>query len=384
MWVIDRDGSNPRNLTKNYPCSISYFQWGPDDRELICVGAEDAGGAIVRIGCDGQVKKLWSGSVAFGPSRWPSFSISRDQKTICVSREDFYHPMEMWIATVDSSAVSWKQLTHLNPEIVSNILGAAESVWWKAADGLNVQGFLVKPPDYENDKRYPLITVVHGGPGWFFGYRFLGYNYYYAMLPSRGYALFMPNPRGSLGRGTGFTELNMGDMGGKDFQDIMTGIDYLIEQGVADPDRLGISGGSYGGFMTSWAITQTERFKASVDLYGIINWPSFHGTTTIQKWDEIFYKTDPYEVGGVYQKFSPLTYINRVKTPTLILHGELDPFAPVGQGYEFFRSLKDHKVEVELVIYPREGHGFLEKKHLSDAATRIMDWFEKHIQAGAK
>jgi dipeptidyl aminopeptidase/acylaminoacyl peptidase len=385
LWIIDLDGSNPRNLTKGWSCSISYFEWIPDDSGLICVGIEDAAAAIVKVDCDGQEKRLWSGSVAFAASDWSSFSISRDQKTIAVSREDLYHPMEIWTATLNQAVVSWKQLTHLNHEPNPNILGETESVRWKATDGLDLQGFLIRPSGAEKDKRYPLITVVHGGPGWLFGYRFQfpGYNYLYAMLPTRGYAVFLPNPRGSLGRGAAFTELNVGDMGGKDFQDVMAGIDHLIEQGIADPNRLGISGGSYGGFMTSWSVTQTERFSAAVECWGIVNWLSFHGTSCLAKWDEIAYNADPYEVDGVYRKFSPLTYVQRVKTPTLILHGELDPIVPVSQGYEFFRGLKDNMVEAELVIYPREGHGpLLEKKHLDDATRRIIDWFERHIPAG--
>jgi dipeptidyl aminopeptidase/acylaminoacyl peptidase len=175
----------------------------------------------------------------------------------------------------------------------------------------------------------------------------------------------------------------MGDMGGKDFQDIIAGIDYLVQQGTADPNRLGISGGSYGGFMTSWAVTQTERFKAAVECWGITNWVSFHGTSTLHKWDAIAYKADPYEANGAHRQFSPLTHIKHAKTPTLILHGELDQIVPVSQGYELFRALRDHNVESELVIYPREGHGpLLERKHLIDASMRIMEWFEKYIPRG--
>jgi dipeptidyl aminopeptidase/acylaminoacyl peptidase len=303
--------------------------------------------------------------------------LSRDQKTIAVAREDVYHPRDVWIAHL-SESVEWKQLTWMNPQTEEIALGETESIRWQAPDGWEIQGFLIKPLNYEKGKRYPLITNVHGGPSWYFGYRYYGFGTLH-MLAARGYAVLLPNPRGSVSWGTAFTESNVGDMGGKDFGDILAGIDSLIAQGIADANRLGIMGGSYGGFMVAWAVTQTDRFRAAVNLFGITNWLSFHGTSNLAAWDAIHLAADPYAVNGTYAQFSPMTHVQRVKTPTLILQGEIDPYVPASQSYEFFRALKDHKVETELVVYPREKHGFVEKKHYVDSIKRIVEWFERHI-----
>jgi dipeptidyl aminopeptidase/acylaminoacyl peptidase len=198
-------------------------------------------------------------------------------------------------------------------------------------------------------------------------------------LAARGFAVFMPNFRGSTGWGIEFAESNLGDMGGKDFEDIMAGVDALIERGIVDPKRLGIGGWSYGGFLTAWAITQTSRFKAAVAGAAITNWLSFHGTSYLNRWDEIHYAANPFERGGVYDKFSPMNYIANATTPTLILHGEKDLDVPVSQGHELFRALKDRGIDTEMVIYPREPHGVGETPHVKDLITRLCDWFERYV-----
>ena len=170
-------------------------------------------------------------------------------------------------------------------------------------------------------------------------------------------------------------------MGGKDWEDIQRGIDHCIDREIANADKLGIMGHSYGGYMAAWAVSQTDRFRAAVMSAGICDWRSFHGRTRISEWDKIHYgDADPWDPDGLFKTFSPITYVKDVKTPTLILHGEDDKDVPVEQGYEFYRALNDLGAEVELVVYPREGHGIRsERAHKLDYLQRIDDWFQTHI-----
>jgi prolyl oligopeptidase len=188
--------------------------------------------------------------------------------------------------------------------------------------------------------------------------------------------VFLPNPRGSTGRGTEFAEANIGDLGGSDFHDVITGIDRLISTGVANSTQLVIGGWSYGGYLAAWAITQTDRFKAAVIGAGISNWLSFHGTSNIYEWDRLHHRSDPYQTRSKYESLSPLSHINRVKTPALIIHGSNDLTVHVGQSYELYRALKEHGIACELRIYPQEGHNFSEKDHQSNWITRAADWIE--------
>ena len=202
------------------------------------------------------------------------------------------------------------------------------------------------------------------------------------LLAANGFVVLLPNPRGSVGWGTRFTESNVGDMGGMDWQDILAGVEYCIDQGLADENRLGLAGWSYGGFMTAWGLgSERTKFKAAMVGAGITNWVSFHGTSNLCVWDAIANNADPYDPSSdnPYSKFSPMNRAKNCRTPTLILHGEADPYVPVGQGYEFYRALKDNGVQVELVVYPREGHGIMEKNHQLDMQQRIVDWFKKHL-----
>jgi dipeptidyl aminopeptidase/acylaminoacyl peptidase len=196
-----------------------------------------------------------------------------------------------------------------------------------------------------------------------------------------GYAVLMPNPRGSAGRGQAFARANLGDMGGGDLQDILAGVDALEAAGVVDGARVGIMGGSYGGFMAAWAITQTDRFRASVAMAAVTNWLSFHHTTNIGRFDELFLDADPYAPGSDYFDRSPVVHARRVTTPTLVMHGERDLCVPVSQGQELYQALADAGVPTELVLYPREGHGWREREHQLDGFRRIREWFDRYLAA---
>jgi dipeptidyl aminopeptidase/acylaminoacyl peptidase len=199
------------------------------------------------------------------------------------------------------------------------------------------------------------------------------------ILAAAGYATLLPNVRGSVGRGPEFAEANLGDMGGGDLQDILTGIDSLVRDGIVDDARVAIAGGSYGGFMSSWAVTQTDRFAAAIPFAVVTNWVSFHATTNIGQFDRLFLQADPYDAEGDYTQRSPVYHASKCRTPTLIIHGEDDLCTPLPQAVEFYNALVEAGCETELVVYPREGHGWTEREHVLDSWNRMRDWLAQHL-----
>jgi dipeptidyl aminopeptidase/acylaminoacyl peptidase len=229
----------------------------------------------------------------------------------------------------------------------------------------------------------PLVAAIHGGPSWQWGNWFHGtWHDWGQILAAAGYAVFLPNPRGSTGRGGQFTGANRYDFGGGDFDDIMTGVDLLIERGVADPDRLGICGWSFGGFMTAWAVGHTDRFKAAVAGAAPTNWVSKIGTTDIRpfnEWNLGEVNTDPDRSWDR----SPIRYIRNATTPTLMVHGQADVRVPVTQATEFYSALKAAGVPADMVSYPRQGHAFHERAFELDLLQRLVGWFERYLGSGA-
>jgi dipeptidyl aminopeptidase/acylaminoacyl peptidase len=267
--------------------------------------------------------------------------------------------------------------THLNDGFAKVGLATLELVHYASFDGRRIEGALATPSGSRPATPMRTVVLIHGGPtsSWRDTYETWG-----QVLASAGFAVFYPNLRGSTGYGHEFMILNRGDWGGGDFKDVMAGVDWLVRERIADPDRIGIAGWSYGGYMASWAITQTNRFKAAVTGAGMSDLAAEFGTEDGPAYDEWFYGL-PYEKPDGFRKSSPLTYISAARTPTLILQGEDDVVDPPGQSQALYRALKRYGVETELVQYPREGHGLREEKHLADRLTRIVAWFEKYLSA---
>jgi dipeptidyl aminopeptidase/acylaminoacyl peptidase len=239
---------------------------------------------------------------------------------------------------------------------------------------LEIEAALLKPPASSTTK-HPLVALIHGGPT---GAWESSIDSWGQLLASRGYAVFYPNIRGSIGYGQKFIESNRADWGGADFKDVMTGIDDALAKGVGDPNRLGIGGWSYGGYMAEWAITQTNRFKAAVSGAGMANLISEYGTEEHPSYDEWFWSV-PYEKPEGFLNHSPFVFLKNATTPTLILQGDADTIDPLGQSQELYRGLKRYNVPTELVIYPREPHGLHEEKHLIDRLNRIVAWYDKYL-----
>jgi dipeptidyl aminopeptidase/acylaminoacyl peptidase len=294
-------------------------------------------------------------------------------------------PSEVYVT--DSTFGSYKAVTTTNPQAASFALGEAEVVTWKSTDGLEVEGVLLKPVGYQAGKKYPMLTVAHGGPSGAYvnNYRVGGLEGG-QVWAGEGWAVFYPNPRGSTNYGEKFLRANINDWGGGDYRDIMTGIDALVAKGIADPDKLAHIGWSYGGYMTAWVITQTSRFKAAMVGAGLTNMWSMYGTNDIPNVLVTYFGGIPNaRTMELYTDRSAMSHVDKVTTPTLILHGSSDERVPIGQPMELFRALKDRGKTVELVFYPREGHGFQEYYHQKDRLERIHDWVTKYtLDAPAK
>jgi dipeptidyl aminopeptidase/acylaminoacyl peptidase len=277
-------------------------------------------------------------------------------------------PPELWI--------DGKQVTHLNREFDGVRLYKPELFQYKSFDGTPIEAALFRPDGAQEGKPGALVAMIHGGPTGVWSNRFDALT---QLLVGRGYTVMLPNIRGSIGYGQKFVESNRGDWGGGDFKDVMAGVDELIRRKVADPNRLGIGGWSYGGYMAEWAITQTDRFKAAVSGAGMADLATEFGTEASPVGDEWFYGT-PYENLAGFQKSSPITYIKHAKTPTLILQGEADTTDPLSQSQMLYRGLKRYNVPSEFVVYPREPHGLREQKHIVDRYSRTLNWFDKYLK----
>jgi dipeptidyl aminopeptidase/acylaminoacyl peptidase len=257
-----------------------------------------------------------------------------------------------------------------------------ETVRWKAKDGLEIEGLLVHPVKREPGAKVPLVLVIHGGPSgvWRQTYSGNAGPYPVALFASRGYAVLMPNPRGSSVYGRDFRQQAVQDWRGRDFGDLMSGVDHVIASGLADPERLAVMGWSYGGYMTAWTVTQTTRFKAAAMGAAITDNVSMCGTQDIPSVFQDYFGGPPWEHRDLYARSSPINFVDRVKTPMLILHGEEDQRVPVTQGYEYRRALDRRGVPVRMVVYPRQGHGVTEPKLQKHVMEEHAAWLENYLR----
>ena len=305
-------------------------------------------------------------------------SVSNDGKTIVVTMDAPDAATEIYVT--DPSFANLKRLTNTNPQLAELAQGDTEVLTWKSSDGVEIEGVLLKPVGFQAGKRYPTLVVAHGGPAGAYvnGFR-LGGLEGGQVYAGKGWAVFYPNPRGSSNYGQKTLAANVNDWGGGDYRDIMTGVDALVARGIADPDKLAHIGWSYGGYMTAWVITQTTRFKAAMVGAGLTNMWSMYGTNDIPSVLIAYFGGIPNkQTLPLYLDRSAMTHIDKVTTPTLILHGANDERVPVGQAYELYRGLKDRGKPTELVFYPREGHGIQEYYHQKDRMQRIYDWVTKY------
>jgi len=367
LFVVAAGGGAARNLTATSLDRPFYsYKWLADGSIEALVGTGFTS-RLYRVTQDGRVEAL----PAF-PVHPSSFDAAASGEIAFVGETTTEAP-ELWIAKAGGAAervsnfhAAWKDVALSKPEFFR----------YRSFDGVEIEAELLKPLGYKEGKRVPLIVDVHGGPTGAWRDRFDRWG---QLLATRGYAVLYPNVRGSTGYGEKFVEMNRADWGGGDFKDVMAGVDYLIAKGVADPERLGIGGWSYGGYMSAWAITQTTRFKASIVGAGLSDLAAEYGTEQGPEYDEWFFGL-PYENLDKFLASSPIRYVKNARTPTLILHGKEDPTDPIGQGQQLYRALKRYDVPVEFVIYPRELHPVREEKHTLDLLRRVIEWYDKYVK----
>jgi len=275
-----------------------------------------------------------------------------------------------------------KKITNFNSDLDLPTITKTELIKWKSKDGLEIEGLLSYPANYNKRKKYPLALIIHGGPAGVFTQSFTGNPGIYTIqyFTDNGYAVLRPNPRGSTGYGKDFRYANFKDWGFGDYEDIMSGVDKVIDMGVADPKRLAVMGWSYGGYMTSFVVTRTDRFKAASMGAGLPNLISMTTTTDIPDYLVAHMGGEFWDDYETYEKHSAMYRIKNVVTPTQILHGENDLRVPFTQGQEFYVALKRRGVQTEMAVYPRTPHGPREPKLLMDVSPRILNWLDKYIE----
>ncbi len=380
VWVVSATGGEPRNLTQGATTSPSDLAWTTVAHQLVVTAWASGGSEIETLDSrTGTAKVLYrvNAHISTDGGPIPSASVSRDGQTIAAEHESFGEPPEIWV----SSGAHLEQLTYVNAG-VTPAYGKAESVQWKS-DAFTVQGWLVYPANVTLGQHYPMIVQVHGGPAEAQAGRWMSEQGIAAVLSRQGYFVFMPNPRGSYGQGEAFTRANVKDFGHGDLRDIMAGVDTVIRRFPVDSARLGLTGWSYGGYMTMWAVTQTRRFKAALAGAGVSDWVSYTGENGINEWMLPYFGAYVYDNPGVYAKSSPINFIKQVRTPTLVMVGERDVECPAPQSFEFWRGVKQNGVTSELVVYPDEGHGFRNPAHRRDMLERTVRWFDQYLKASA-
>ena len=428
VWVIDAmgdakgdaTGSQPRNLTPNRPASSQWIVWGDDEHIFTCELA-DGVNRLVSFRLQGDrtsasvatsfAAPIFSYPGTVGTSNFEhNLSVNEDRSLFVFQASSFNQPPEIYAAGPAAAAFSLQtvgtgdagapgpshlgtgdasdasaapsgltQLSHLNNGLQPTWGDSASLTWTN--DNFHIQGWLLLPAHYDPSKKYPLIVEVHGGPaadvqsrwnGGGGGFSATGYS-------ALGYFVLMPNPRGSYGQGEAFTQANRKDFGYGDLRDILAGVDTVLAKYPVDPNRVGITGWSYGGFMTMFAVTQTHRFRAAVAGAGISDWLSYYGENSIDQWMIPYFGASVYDDPEVYAKSSAITYIKNVTTPTLAVVGDRDGECPAPQSFEFWHALRDLHVPAQLVVYPNEGHGFSDPAHRRDVQQRAVEWFARYM-----
>lgn len=393
VWIVPAEGGQPHDVTPRRPSTPSWITWDGNDHFYV---DEIAGGdcQLVRLALHGDLPATaeapifrFPGSVGDGRGE-RSLSTTPDRSLFVFTGSTFDSPMEIYAVRPGHTAPAGgrfpglTQLTHFNAG-VTPAWGKSVSLTWTNED-FHVQGWLTLPKDYEPGKKYPMIVEVHGGPAAVvLGYWGAGGMLSPAAFSALGYFVLQPNPRGSFGEGEAFTKANRKDFGYGDLRDILAGVTTAERKYSIDRNRVGIMGWSYGGFMTMFATTQTHVFKAAVAGAGISDWLSYYGENSIDQWMIPYFGVSVYDDPAVYARSSAMNFIKQAKTPTLLLVGDRDGECPAPQSFEYWHALHDLGVPTQLVVYPNEGHGFVDPKHRREVIVRTAEWFGRYMPPGS-
>ena len=371
-------GGTPRLLVESFDTQPNLIDWSADGKQIYFSETRGTVTRIYSIDINGNsISDFNKGNEVL-----TAVSLNRSRTTFGFTMQANDKPPEAYVSGTKSFGPI--RVSRANADLPNLLVGKTEAVRWKSADGRDIEGLLTYPVNYQAGRRVPLLLVVHGGPAGVFTRAFLVSNrspYPLETFASRGYAVLRVNPRGSSGYGQQFRFANVKDWGGGDYQDLMSGVDHVVGMGVADPDRLGVMGWSYGGFMTSWIVTQTRRFKAASVGAGVTNLMSFIGTADIPSFIPDYFGGQPWEKENleIYRSHSAMFNMKGVVTPTLIQHGEADERVPISQGYEFYNALKVQNVPTRMIVLPRMPHGLNEPKMVLKAKQSNLEWFEKYL-----
>ena len=386
IYVIAASGGRPVNVTPGLAASVQTLAWNASKSHIVATEFAAGEEVLATVDVDSKTQRetwrgpqmIWANSVmGFTPGD-AGISLSKNGAYSAVIRQSYTSPPEVETGPPGH----WKPITRSNAAVRA-ITGNATNLMWRNETS-TVQGMLIAPPSIEPGKHYPLVVEVHGGPA-FAHYPIFpaAQDSFDAVLSSRGYFVFKPNPRGSYGQGEAFAQANVKDFGYGDLRDVLSGLDAVQKSAPIDPERIGITGWSYGGYMTMWALTQSTRFKAAVAGAGLSDWLSYYGTNNIDTWMIPYFGSSVYEDPKIYERSSPMTFIKNVRTPTLLVAGDRDAEVPITQSYEYWNALRRLGVQTAFVVYPDEGHFFFKRADQIDVVTRLVDWFDVYLKPPA-
>ncbi len=376
LFTVPLTGGTPQNHTEGMEASVSTFHW-EDNENILVLCAEGSYSHLYRQNVQKNKRKcLYQEGAIFS-----DFSFHRETGNLTAAANTPKHGPEVMAGNLKN--LEFKRLTNSNPVLNEIELGKQEVTTWKGPDGLEIEGILTYPTNYREGQKYPLLLQIHGGPE---GVSSNGWNtrgvYPIQWYAANGFLVLEPNYRGSKGRGVAFAKADHRDLAGKEFEDVMAGVDALIQRGLVDKDKVTTGGFSYGGYFSAWAATKySERFKAAMVGAGITNWISFTGTTDIiyenslVHWDLWWYE----HMELVWDR-SPLAHLNQAQTPTLVVHGEKDLRVPIGQGQELYNGLKLRNIPTSMVVYRRQPHGIHERAAQIDYMNRTLEWYSKYAK----
>lgn len=403
-WIafVCQDGKNDEWFTNSYACAVpaaggavtnltashderiggiggADVTWAPDSRSVLFAAPRKTDAHLMRASLDGKVEPLTKGAGLNGDP-----SVDAKGTAVAFLHDEPEKPREVHVLPLAGGEP--RAVTDTNPLARDFLSFPKQVVSWKGAGGLAVEGLLILPTGYEKGRKVPLILNVHGGPA---GTHSAGFTpasriYPWALLAQKGWAVLLPNPRGSGGYGEKFRAANVRDWAGADYVDLMAGVDAMVAQGIADPDRLAVCGWSYGGFMTSNIVTKTTRFKAAVVGAGVTDLISFTGTSDIPEFARSYFGAWPWEDLAVHARSSAVLSAGKVRTPTLVIHGDKDDRVPPSQGWELWNALRKTGVPTDLLLLPRQPHGPREPKLILATQKAHVDWFEKYVPGAPK